>query len=71
MDEKFSRDLALADWRTVNQQKNCNEIYAEFNRNFLTLLEKNAPIEKKLVSNIIKTTSEKHWVTKENSTFSY
>ena len=32
---------------------------------FLTILEKNAPIEKKLVSNIKKTTSEKPWVTKE------
>ena len=38
---------------------------AEFNRTFLTILEKNAPTEKKLISNIKTTTSEKPWVTKE------
>ena len=31
----------------------------------MTLLEKNAPTEKKLVSNIKKSNSEKPWVTKE------
>ena len=31
----------------------------------MTILEKNAPTEKKLVSMIKKTTSEKPWVTKE------
>ena len=40
-------------------------MFAEFNKIFLTILEKNAPTEKKLVSNIKKTTSEKPWVTKE------
>ena len=40
-------------------------MFAEFNKIFLTLLEKNAPTEKKLVSNIKKTTSDKPWVTKE------
>ena len=40
-------------------------MFAEFNKNFLTILEKNAPTEKKLVSNIKKTTSEKTWMTKE------
>ena len=39
-------------------------MFAEFNRIFLTILEKNAPTEKKLVSNKKKTTSEKPWVTK-------
>ena len=41
-------------------------MFAEFNRNFLTILEKNAPTEKKLVSNIKKTTSEKPWMTKQS-----
>ena len=59
------RDLALAVWRTVYQQRNCDELFAEFNRNFLTILEKNAPTENKLISNIKTTTSEKPWVTKE------
>ena len=40
-------------------------MFAEFNKIFLTILEKIAPTEKKLVSNIKKTTSEKPWVTKE------
>ena len=40
-------------------------MFAEFKRIFLTILEKNAPTEKKLVSNIKKTTSEKPWVTEE------
>ena len=40
-------------------------MFAEFNKIFLTILEKNAPTEKKLVSNIKKTTSEKPWMTKE------
>ena len=40
-------------------------MFAAFNRIFLTILEKNAPTEKKLVSNIEKTTAEKPWVTKE------
>ena len=31
----------------------------------MTILEKNAPTEKKLVSNIKNTTSEKPWATKE------
>ena len=65
VEEKFNRDLALADWRTVFQQRNCNEMFAEFNKFFLTILEKNAPTEKKLVSNIKKTTSERLWKTKE------
>ena len=65
VDEKLIRDLALADWRTVYQQRNCDEILEEFNRIFLTILEKNSPTEKKLVSNIKKTTSEKPWVTEE------
>ena len=65
VDEKFNRDLALADWRTLYQQRNCDEMFAEFNRISLTVLEKNAPTKKKLVSNIKKTTSEKPWVTKE------
>ena len=65
VEEKFNRDLALADWRTVYQQRNCDEMFAEFNKIFLTILEKNAPTEKKLVSNIKKTTSEKPWMTKE------
>ena len=64
VDEKFNRDLALADWRTIYKQRNC-KMFAEFNRIFMTILEKNAPTEKKLVSNIKKTTSEKFWVTKE------
>ena len=54
VDEKFTRDLALADGRTVYQQRNCDEMFAEFNRIFMTILEKNAPTEKKLVSNIKK-----------------
>ena len=58
--------MALEDWRTVYQQRNCDEMFAEFNRIFLTILEKNAPTEKKLVSNIKKTASEKLWVTKQN-----
>ena len=41
----------------------CLQSLTEF---FLKILEKNTPTEKKLVSNIKKTTSEKHWVTKEN-----
>ena len=65
VDEKFNGDLALADWRSVYQQRNCDEMFAEFNRIFMTILEKNAPTEKNLVSNIKKTTSEKPWVTKE------
>ena len=65
VDEKSNRDVALADWRTVYQQRNCDEMFAEFNRIFLTILKKIAPTEKKLVSNIKKTTSEKPWVTKE------
>ena len=65
VDEKFNRDLALADWRTIYQQRNCHEMFADFYKNFLTILEKNAPTEKKLVSNIKKTTSEKPWLTKE------
>ena len=65
IDEKFNRDLALADWRTVYQQRNCDEKFAEFNRMFMTILEKNAQTEKKLFSMIKKTTSEKPWVTKE------
>ena len=40
-------------------------MFAEFNKIFLTILEKNTPTEKKLVSNIKKTTSEKPWMTKE------
>ena len=40
-------------------------MFAQFNKIFLTILEKNAPTERKLVSNIKKTTSEKPWVTKE------
>ena len=40
-------------------------MFTEFNKIFLTILEKNAPTEKKLVSNIKKTTSEKPWMTKE------
>ena len=40
-------------------------MFAEVNRNFLKILEKNAPTEKKLVSNIKQTTSENSWVTKE------
>ena len=40
-------------------------MFEDFNRIFLTILEKNALTEKKLVSNIKKTTSEKPWVTKE------
>ena len=40
-------------------------MFAEFNRILLTILEKNAPTEKKLFSNIKKTTSEKPWVTEE------
>ena len=65
VDEKFNRDLALADWKTVYQQRNCDEMFAEFKRIFMTILEKNAPTEKKLVSNIKNTTSAKLWVTKE------
>ena len=70
VDEKFNRDLALADWRTVYQQRICDEMFARFNRNFLKKLEKHSPTEKKLVSNIKKTTSDKLWVTKKNSTVS-
>ena len=40
-------------------------MFAEFNRIFLTILKKSTRTEKKLVSNIKKTTSEKPWVTKE------
>ena len=32
--EKFNRDLALADWRKVHQQRNCDEMFAEFYKNF-------------------------------------
>ena len=28
VDEKFNRDLALSDWRTVYQQRNCVEMFA-------------------------------------------
>ena len=65
VDEKFNRDLAFADWRRVYQQRNCDEMFAEFNRIFLTILEKNAPTEKELVSNMKRSTSEKPWVTRE------
>ena len=34
VDEKFNRDLALADWRTVYQQINFDEMFAEFNNFF-------------------------------------
>ena len=40
----------------------CLQSLTEF---FLTILEKNAPTEKKLVPNIKQSTSEKPWVTKE------
>ena len=40
VDEKFNRDLALADWRTVYQHRNCDELFAELNRVFMTILEK-------------------------------
>ena len=52
VDEKFNIVLALADWRAVYQQKNCDEMFAEFKRIFLRTLEKNAPTDKKLVFNI-------------------
>ena len=65
VDKKFNRDLALADWRTVYQQRNCDEMFAEFIRIFLLIHEKNASTGNKLVSNIKKTTLEKPWVTKE------
>ena len=65
VNEKINRDLTLADWRSVYQQRNCDEMFAEFKRFFFSILEKNAPTEKKLFSNIKKTTSEKPWVTKE------
>ena len=42
-----------------------NEIFAEFNRILLRTLQKNAPLEKKLVSNIKETTWGKPWVTKK------
>ena len=46
----------------------CLQILTDF---FMTILEKNAPTEKKLVSKMKKTTSEKPWVgDKRNSTFS-
>ena len=64
-DENFNRDLALSDWRTVYQQRNCNEMFADFKRIFSITLDKNAPTEKKLISNIKKNTSDKPWVTKE------
>ena len=54
VDEKFNRDLAIANWRRVYQQRNCDEMFAELNRIFMTILEKNAPKEKKLVANIKK-----------------
>ena len=54
-------NLALAGWRTVYQQRNCDEMFAEFNRIFLKIFEKNAATEKIIVSNIKKTTSEKPW----------
>ena len=50
-------------------KRNCDEMFAEFNRIFMTILEKNAPTEKKLVSNRKKTTSDKPWVTKEIQQF--
>ena len=34
VNEKFNKDLALADWRTVYQQRTCDEMFAEFNRIF-------------------------------------
>ena len=46
-------------------KKRLQEMFAEFNKILLTILRKNAPTEKKLVSNIKKTTSEKPSVTKE------
>ena len=46
--KKFIRNLALADWRKVYQQKNFDEKFVEFNRIFLTTLEKHASTEKKL-----------------------
>ena len=45
-------------------------MFAEFNRIFVTTLEKNVPTEKKLVSNIKKTSSKKTLGDKRNSTFS-
>ena len=40
-------------------------MFAEFNRIFMTILKKITPTEKKLVSKIKKTASEKPWLTKE------
>ena len=57
--------LTLSDWRTVYQQSNCDETFAEFNGIVLRTFEKNATLEKKLVSNIKNTTSGKTWLTKE------
>ena len=34
VDEKIIKVLALADWRTVYQQRNCDEMFVEFNRIF-------------------------------------
>ena len=65
VDEKFNRDLALADWRTVCQKKTAIKCLQSLTEFFLTILEKNEPTEKKNGSNIKKTTSEKPWMTKE------
>ena len=70
VDEKFNRDLALADWRTIYQQRNCDEMFAKFNRIFLTILDKNAPTKKKLVSNIKKDYFRKNLGDQRISTFS-
>ena len=61
----FYRDLDLADWRTVYQPRNSNEMNAESNRFFRKILEKNAPNEMKICSNNKKTISDKHCMTKK------
>ena len=50
-DNIFKIDLAFAYWRTISQQRNCNEMFAEFNRIYLKTLEKKAPTEMKSISN--------------------
>ena len=39
--QNFNRNLSVADWRTVYQRRNCNEIVSEFNINFLRKFEIN------------------------------
>ena len=46
VDKTLHRDLSVADSRTIYQQRNCIEIFADFIRVFLTTHKKNVQSEK-------------------------